>query len=453
VPWPLIALSTDAHGKPCYVPPDPPLPRSDGPHQPDASASERENKSEGRGESESKGEKGGGGAGIVKFNVSHQAGLVVLIGSTSPTAEVGIDVVNVAERAGRDMAGVRKGGLAAWVEIYGEVFSGREVEEMKWSLPVPVSVPVSVCVPGALSSVPGSLSSPNDDLDGNSDGNKDGTTTMTLSPDLLLPLARCSKPDVLLPLSLTLPLPVPVAVSPLAHTPTPTPTPTPPPTSHAQPVAVTVSSTPLIASKLRNFYAHWCLKEAYIKMTGEALLAPWLRDLEFRNVRPPAAASSLSSSVAVASTVGRTSSVLAVEEEGTREGRWGGGGAGGAGEAGLEGGEERDGGGGGGTGGGKEKWGETVDSESSFEIYRFGERMRWDDGKVRVELTAWEEGFMIGSAVSVSVSGSGSGSGSAAAAATTAQGEGEGKAKTIEFGEFEELDLERDVLRIAEAGG
>jgi hypothetical protein len=51
------------------------------------------------------------------------------------------------------------------------------------------------------------------------------------------------------------------------------------------------------------------------------------------------------------------------------------------------------------------------------------------------------------------VSGSGSGSGSAAAAATTAQGEGEGKAKTIEFGEFEELDLERDVLRIAEAGG
>lgn len=42
-----------------------------------------------------------------------------------------------------------------------------------------------------------------------------------------------------------------------------------------------------IRVKLRHFYAHWCLKEAYIKMTGEALLAPWLKDLEFRNVKVP----------------------------------------------------------------------------------------------------------------------------------------------------------------------
>lgn len=40
-------------------------------------------------------------------------------------------------------------------------------------------------------------------------------------------------------------------------------------------------------AKLRRFYAHWCLREAYIKMTGEALLAPWLKDLEFRNVQVP----------------------------------------------------------------------------------------------------------------------------------------------------------------------
>ena len=45
--------------------------------------------------------------------------------------------------------------------------------------------------------------------------------------------------------------------------------------------------------KLRHFYAHWCLKEAYIKMTGEALLAPWLKDLEFRNVEVPLPASQL----------------------------------------------------------------------------------------------------------------------------------------------------------------
>ncbi|MCJ1486266.1 hypothetical protein MMC06_006443 [Schaereria dolodes] len=39
--------------------------------------------------------------------------------------------------------------------------------------------------------------------------------------------------------------------------------------------------------RLRLFYAHWCLREAYIKMTGEALLAPWLKELEFKNVMIP----------------------------------------------------------------------------------------------------------------------------------------------------------------------
>lgn len=46
-----------------------------------------------------------------------------------------------------------------------------------------------------------------------------------------------------------------------------------------------------IRAKLRHFYAHWCLKEAYVKMTGEALLASWLKDLEFRNVQVPMPAS------------------------------------------------------------------------------------------------------------------------------------------------------------------
>ncbi|EEA26006.1 4'-phosphopantetheinyl transferase NpgA/CfwA [Talaromyces marneffei ATCC 18224] len=43
----------------------------------------------------------------------------------------------------------------------------------------------------------------------------------------------------------------------------------------------------IIKSALRLFYAYWALKEAYIKMTGEALLAPWLRELEFTNVVAP----------------------------------------------------------------------------------------------------------------------------------------------------------------------
>ncbi|EER45840.1 4'-phosphopantetheinyl transferase NpgA [Histoplasma capsulatum H143] len=43
-----------------------------------------------------------------------------------------------------------------------------------------------------------------------------------------------------------------------------------------------------ITHRIRLFYTYWALKEAYIKMTGEALLAPWLRDLEFANVVVPA---------------------------------------------------------------------------------------------------------------------------------------------------------------------
>ncbi|OJJ50535.1 hypothetical protein ASPZODRAFT_200027 [Penicilliopsis zonata CBS 506.65] len=42
-----------------------------------------------------------------------------------------------------------------------------------------------------------------------------------------------------------------------------------------------------IDAQIRLFYTYWALKEAYIKMTGEALLAPWLRELEFTDVVAP----------------------------------------------------------------------------------------------------------------------------------------------------------------------
>ncbi|KAI1309641.1 phosphopantetheinyl transferase [Xylaria venustula] len=41
------------------------------------------------------------------------------------------------------------------------------------------------------------------------------------------------------------------------------------------------------AYKLRAFYTLWCLREAYVKMTGEALLAEWLGDLMFQDFEPP----------------------------------------------------------------------------------------------------------------------------------------------------------------------
>lgn len=44
----------------------------------------------------------------------------------------------------------------------------------------------------------------------------------------------------------------------------------------------------LVDFKLRCFYTIWCLREAYVKMTAEALVADWLGALEFRNFVPPA---------------------------------------------------------------------------------------------------------------------------------------------------------------------
>lgn len=43
----------------------------------------------------------------------------------------------------------------------------------------------------------------------------------------------------------------------------------------------------VLEQKARRFYMYWALKEAYIKMVGEGLLAGWLRQLEFVNVMPP----------------------------------------------------------------------------------------------------------------------------------------------------------------------
>lgn len=164
-------------------------------------------------------------ASAVEFNLSHQAGLVTLAGCATDSVpdtvaltadgpvvqpsdgdsklarqrgrpRIGIDITCVSESSRRGSNHISTPSqFREWVEIFGEVFSEREMEDMK-----------------SHSSSPSSLSS-------------------TLG-------------------------------------------------DHAGVEAV-------VQANLRRFYTFWALKEAYIKMTGEALLAGWLRELEFKNVKAP----------------------------------------------------------------------------------------------------------------------------------------------------------------------
>lgn len=55
----------------------------------------------------------------------------------------------------------------------------------------------------------------------------------------------------------------------------------------------TASARETTLAKIRHFYAHWCMKEAWVKMTGQALISPDLKDLEFREVSTPQPAGQL----------------------------------------------------------------------------------------------------------------------------------------------------------------
>ncbi|KAM0273906.1 hypothetical protein ACHAQH_008142 [Verticillium albo-atrum] len=139
----------------------------------------------------------------LRFNVSHQAGLVALIAIHDypgpGAADVGVDVVCTSERRVRDRATIAAEGWPHFVDVHSEVLSPREVAYLKYGIMEPVHDLPGRPARGALA---------------------DGVADF----------------------------------------------------------------------QLRCFYALWCLREAYVKMTGEALLAPWLKDLEFRGFRAPAAA-------------------------------------------------------------------------------------------------------------------------------------------------------------------
>lgn len=181
----------------------------------------------------------------IDFNVSHQAGLVALIGWKantqhkynaaggiegsvgSPDREtfesdvmVGVDIVCVNERD--DYRTIDAEGIDGWVDIYDFVFS----DEERWSMKYDVDyVPLN----------DGSILS-KEDL-----GRHDRCIQRHKNIALRTPAGK----------------------------------------------DVSFNSNVLIDAKLRRFYTFFCYKEAYIKLAGEALLAPWLKHLEFNNVRSP----------------------------------------------------------------------------------------------------------------------------------------------------------------------
>uniref|UniRef100_A0A220NKK6 holo-[acyl-carrier-protein] synthase n=1 Tax=Aureobasidium pullulans TaxID=5580 RepID=A0A220NKK6_AURPU len=161
----------------------------------------------------------------IDFNVSHQAGLVSLVGWNPPpgqsqSALVGTDIVCVNERD--DYRTIDQEGFDAWIDIYEDVFSEAERWDMKYNVDY-ITLLDGRHIPG-------------DDL-----GRAD----------------RCVQRNK--DLSITLP------------------------TGEIH----TFSSDLLIDAKLRRFYSFFCYKEAYIKLAGEALLAPWLKELEFQNLKSP----------------------------------------------------------------------------------------------------------------------------------------------------------------------
>ncbi|KAF2733765.1 4'-phosphopantetheinyl transferase [Polyplosphaeria fusca] len=140
----------------------------------------------------------------IEFNVSHQAGLVALVGAHTVDVELGVDIVCVNER--NDYRLVDQEGFDGWVDVYQEIFSPEESWDMKYNVD-----PFKLL---------------------------DGTE---VTSEHLGRFDRCC-----------------------------------------------VRDRELVAT-LRRFYTYWCFKEAYIKLDGEALLAKWIQDLEFRGVRAPRA--------------------------------------------------------------------------------------------------------------------------------------------------------------------
>jgi 4'-phosphopantetheinyl transferase len=168
----------------------------------------------------------------IDFNVSHQNGIVVLVGICAPPDEraedselqVSVDIVSPSER--NQLAKITDSDFASYMETYETMFSEAEMFSLTYTLPATGHVTLSTG-----ETVPNQLL-----------GRLDRTIVGGELNQVELPGGR----------KLSLP------------------------------------SDAILEEKLRNFYAAFSLKEAYVKLGGEGIGADWIRQLEIQNFRAPA---------------------------------------------------------------------------------------------------------------------------------------------------------------------
>ena len=163
----------------------------------------------------------------IDFNVSHQKGLVVLVGVCSYRGnldlQASVDIVSPNER--NDLANIASSGLASFVSTFDTIFSASEVFSLTYTLPESSSIQLL-----SGTSIPASQL-----------GRLDRTAScgQTLSVQL-----EDGKRE-------------------------------------------TFPSDLIVEEKLRNFYAAFSLKEAFSKLGGEGLAADWIQDCEFHGFKAP----------------------------------------------------------------------------------------------------------------------------------------------------------------------
>jgi 4'-phosphopantetheinyl transferase len=168
------------------------------------------------------------------FNVSHQAGLATLVGvcvkggdsNNEGEDEVLVGCDIVSPNERPDMAAINASDFEDYTSTYGAIFSQDELFDITYNVPS-----------GAVTLLSGER------LSSETLGRLDRTIVSDENLSVTLPNGRTEE----------------------------------------------FSSDLIIDAKLRQFYTFFCLKEAYIKLVGEGLLAPWIKDCEFRQVHPPTA--------------------------------------------------------------------------------------------------------------------------------------------------------------------